>query len=108
MILQNNGYRCKKEQEKQVNYPFGNNGSKTFLKRHIFILIQHNSTRYFSTSGDENIEKVSRSEEHTSELQSRENLVCRLLLEKKKKRDWRNMQHRRERRIETRGRYAER
>src|SRR6266511_3424946 len=28
---------------------------------------------------------VSRSEEHTSELQSRENLVCRLLLEKKKK-----------------------
>src|SRR5690606_41516170 len=26
-----------------------------------------------------------RSEEHTSELQSRENLVCRLLLEKKKK-----------------------
>src|SRR5690606_41492233 len=29
---------------------------------------------------------LERSEEHTSELQSRENLVCRLLLEKKKKR----------------------
>src|SRR5690606_40280688 len=29
--------------------------------------------------------EVKRSEEHTSELQSRENLVCRLLLEKKKK-----------------------
>src|SRR5690606_41395903 len=28
---------------------------------------------------------IFRSEEHTSELQSRENLVCRLLLEKKKK-----------------------
>src|SRR5690606_41738052 len=28
--------------------------------------------------------RVGRSEEHTSELQSRENLVCRLLLEKKK------------------------
>src|SRR5436309_11690482 len=28
---------------------------------------------------------VERSEEHTSELQSRENLVCRLLLEKKNK-----------------------
>src|SRR5690606_41631804 len=27
---------------------------------------------------------LARSEEHTSELQSRENLVCRLLLEKKK------------------------
>src|SRR5690606_41959766 len=30
-----------------------------------------------------------RSEEHTSELQSRENLVCRLLLEKKKNTDMR-------------------
>src|SRR5690606_40406620 len=30
-------------------------------------------------------ERERRSEEHTSELQSRENLVCRLLLEKKKK-----------------------
>src|SRR5207302_11408902 len=29
--------------------------------------------------------QAARSEEHTSELQSRENLVCRLLLEKKKK-----------------------
>src|SRR5690606_39771402 len=32
-----------------------------------------------------------RSEEHTSELQSRENLVCRLLLEKKKNRQKRKM-----------------
>src|SRR5207249_11514320 len=31
------------------------------------------------------IEKAQRSEEHTSELQSRFDLVCRLLLEKKKK-----------------------
>src|SRR5690606_8437349 len=31
------------------------------------------------------VEGIQRSEEHTSELQSRENLVCRLLLEKKKK-----------------------
>src|SRR5690606_39752393 len=30
-------------------------------------------------------EEFGRSEEHTSELQSRENLVCRLLLEKKKR-----------------------
>src|SRR5690606_41871030 len=30
------------------------------------------------------LDLVGRSEEHTSELQSRENLVCRLLLEKKK------------------------
>ena len=31
------------------------------------------------------LDRKSRSEEHTSELQSRRNLVCRLLLEKKKK-----------------------
>src|SRR5206468_8557471 len=31
------------------------------------------------------IAEVTRSEEHTSELQSRSDLVCRLLLEKKKK-----------------------
>src|SRR2546430_3256823 len=30
-------------------------------------------------------DQVARSEEHTSELQSQSNLVCRLLLEKKKK-----------------------
>src|SRR5690606_41400014 len=30
------------------------------------------------------LQSIVRSEEHTSELQSRENLVCRLLLEKKK------------------------
>src|SRR5688572_32671571 len=30
-------------------------------------------------------ERLTRSEEHTSELQSQSNLVCRLLLEKKKK-----------------------
>src|SRR5690554_7669063 len=40
---------------------------------------------YGSPEGNELIDKV-RSEEHTSELQSRPHLVCRLLLEKKKKR----------------------
>src|SRR5690606_41430523 len=34
--------------------------------------------------------RYSRSEEHTSELQSRENLVCRLLLEKKKRKKYKN------------------
>src|SRR2546427_5113580 len=34
---------------------------------------------------DFNYRAVKRSEEHTSELQSQSNLVCRLLLEKKKK-----------------------
>src|SRR5690606_40587677 len=39
-------------------------------------LFRHTLRRYYDYLG--------RSEEHTSELQSRENLVCRLLLEKKK------------------------
>src|SRR2546427_4795976 len=38
-----------------------------------------------------------RSEEHTSELQSQSNLVCRLLLEKKKKTNNRRRTHNRQR-----------
>src|SRR3712207_7788274 len=38
-----------------------------------------------STGNDEQLFGRMRSEEHTSELQSRQYLVCRLLLEKKKK-----------------------
>src|SRR5690606_39302939 len=38
-------------------------------------------------------EPLKRSEEHTSELQSRENLVCRLLLEKKNKNTSRQRYH---------------
>src|SRR2546430_6515526 len=37
-------------------------------------------------SGRRSVDRIPRSEEHTSELQSQSNLVCRLLLEKKKKR----------------------
>src|SRR6266511_5606474 len=40
-----------------------------------------------------------RSEEHTSELQSRENLVCRLLLEKKKKKKKYEKQKKKENKI---------
>src|SRR3712207_7708581 len=36
-------------------------------------------------TGDAQEQALTRSEEHTSELQSRQYLVCRLLLEKKKK-----------------------
>src|SRR3712207_9476151 len=49
------------------------------------------ASRVWTTSGRLTIRSVtfvaipSRSEEHTSELQSRQYLVCRLLLEKKKK-----------------------
>src|SRR5688500_19187200 len=42
------------------------------------------TTRYFSIRRSARRSAKSRSEEHTSELQSPCNLVCRLLLEKKK------------------------
>src|SRR2546430_5272515 len=42
-------------------------------------------TRWNLTSINEQRHSRTRSEEHTSELQSQSNLVCRLLLEKKKK-----------------------
>src|SRR5690606_39755770 len=42
------------------------------------------SPAWVSITGSAVNEPVWRSEEHTSELQSRENLVCRLLLEKNK------------------------
>src|SRR2546422_7147413 len=43
--------------------------------------------QYFASrlAGPEGVRLLVRSEEHTSELQSRLHLVCRLLLEKKKK-----------------------
>src|SRR5690554_7284504 len=49
-------------------------------------LLQHNSDhQWLRRLIIEVAEEVDRSEEHTSELQSRPHLVCRLLLEKKKK-----------------------
>src|SRR2546430_9820142 len=38
--------------------------------------------------GPQKNEIISRSEEHTSELQSQSNIVCRLLLEKKNAKGW--------------------
>src|SRR2546426_7763925 len=63
----------------------------TLFRSDIVALMQHftiaeileNEIR--RTRGDLEAESILRSEEHTSELQSPCNLVCRLLLEKKKK-----------------------
>src|SRR5690606_41596303 len=52
--------------------------------RHIVVLVDTRKRRRRSADEDSVSEDLDRSEEHTSELQSRENLVCRLLLEKKK------------------------
>src|SRR5436305_11145355 len=47
-------------------------------------LSRRSSSRRWCPSGDRPLTTRHRSEEHTSELQSRPHLVCRLLLEKKK------------------------
>src|SRR2546430_6687891 len=44
-----------------------------------------NATCQYPWASDTSRSRARRSEEHTSELQSQSNLVCRLLLEKKKK-----------------------
>src|SRR5256885_13166215 len=51
------------------------------LVRHVLV---HNPQAFAVHRHDEGLWIVDRSEEHTSELQSPCNLVCRLLLEKKK------------------------
>src|SRR5690625_7016317 len=51
-------------------------------KRRDQLLLSPVMVNLFFTTGQ--VVKVRRSEEHTSELQSRGHLVCRLLLEKKK------------------------
>src|SRR5690606_40036000 len=53
--------------------------AETTVKFHLKRLFEKTGTRRQADL----VKVVARSEEHTSELQSRENLVCRLLLEKK-------------------------
>src|SRR5438270_8241195 len=50
---------------------------------------------YIVTFAEDVSSPLSRSEEHTSELQSQSNLVCRLLLEKKKKKT-KNKKHKKQ------------
>src|SRR5688572_31399189 len=45
---------------------------------------RRHSVRHSRADGSGGLDDFDRSEEHTSELQSQSNLVCRLLLEKKK------------------------
>src|SRR2546430_8965798 len=62
-----------------VNFRFLIEGEEEYGSRVLFDLLRREPER---TRAD-----AVRSEEHTSELQSQSNLVCRLLLEKKKEND---------------------
>src|SRR5438445_9311403 len=56
-----------------------------FRSLEAFSSLRNESQLIENEAADGGIGRVFRSEEHTSELQSRQYLVCRLLLEKKKK-----------------------
>src|SRR3712207_7570136 len=53
------------------------------VRVHVAAVVQEDPPRQ-RAAGERPVLRVGRSEEHTSELQSRQYLVCRLLLEKKK------------------------
>src|SRR2546430_9805741 len=59
--------------------------SKTVLTAYQEVEDQLAALRILAGEAQSTADAVTRSEEHTSELQSQSNLVCRLLLEKKKK-----------------------
>src|SRR5258708_11096126 len=61
-----------------------NDGLDTFISRHLDYLVGLGTKVIANIAGHDRDEFV-RSEEHTSELQSPDHLVCRLLLEKKKR-----------------------
>src|SRR5207302_6009408 len=85
--------RCSSEPFVMIHFPSAVHAGLAPPGKHVAVLhVQY--TPYRLREGEwgelrdtvsERALRVVRSEEHTSELQSRENLVCRLLLEKKKK-----------------------
>src|SRR5436309_9238258 len=74
-------FRSPRRDGLRIRMPRRANSSTTSRPLHFFVAW----TRLMLRPAPWQAEPKDRSEEHTSELQSRENLVCRLLLEKKKK-----------------------
>src|SRR5256885_5157334 len=62
-----------------------------YVRRELISALEPAVTGWMAFEGTDDFSRlIDRSEEHTSELQSPCNLVCRLLLEKKKKHDGRS------------------
>src|SRR5688572_32617309 len=74
---QQDGDHREDDQPEQADRPLGEGAPGGLLPRLRRALLRHGAVRH--------ARRRLRSEEHTSELQSQSNLVCRLLLEKKKK-----------------------
>src|SRR5690554_7008596 len=69
-------------------------GAKSDILRHASHWIASRLEAEKQQRSEMGFDDLLRSEEHTSELQSRPHLVCRLLLEKKKKKETKPKQHR--------------
>src|SRR2546427_8319810 len=76
-----------KETGRPSRFAYGEAGVRRLLRRCGFAIEHLEVEREVATfeSVEQALAAAVRSEEHTSELQSQSNLVCRLLLEKKKK-----------------------
>src|SRR5260370_6380055 len=72
------------------SWALGMRGFESTLSRSVLVLIDGRSV--YTSTDRERVLSNPRSEEHTSELQSHLNLVCRLLLEKKKNNTVRTVQ----------------
>src|SRR2546430_5189863 len=75
-------FRSKKTKMLVINTPHNPSG-KVFTKHELEKIAEPAIAHDAYVLMDEVYEHLTRSEEHTSELQSQSNLVCRLLLEKK-------------------------
>src|SRR5438874_3367076 len=60
----------------------------TLFRSHTYLVVSAITTLSYRACRAAKLAPLLRSEEHTSELQSRRDLVCRLLLEKKKAQDF--------------------
>src|SRR3712207_8579651 len=78
---------------RNVTPSFTNYKSHADLLSEIFSWYKNLDKQYWEWILETTPFEVQRSEEHTSELQSRQYLVCRLLLEKKKHRSVNTAQH---------------
>src|SRR5207244_12236467 len=76
-----------------IRYPWVDTNHDTVVQSGEIIIPNNNIANFLALTGNWNpaapgsptVSNTVRSEEHTSELQSPDHLVCRLLLEKKKK-----------------------
>src|SRR5688572_31348930 len=88
IIMDGNGRWAKEQgQDRLFGHFHGVESVRNIVEGCAELGVEYLTLYAFSTENWDRPEYEVRSEEHTSELQSQSNLVCRLLLEKKKKKE---------------------